>query len=116
VNDAVQLVDVLTTKLENQNADMDFAHVRAGSRDFRRAGAVRAMDVSGRHEMSDANHNRVRMRRKSQCCGNIPFSMCRNMLRSNCGAALDAKYVASMVTFAPRSFEGKKPIRDDRLR
>jgi hypothetical protein len=29
---------------------------------------------------------------------------------------LDAMYAASMVTFAPRSFEGKKPIRDDTLR
>jgi hypothetical protein len=28
----------------------------------------------------------------------------------------DAMYAASMVTFAPRSFEGKKPIRDDTLR
>jgi hypothetical protein len=29
---------------------------------------------------------------------------------------LDAMYAASMVTFAPRSFEGKKPKRDDTLR
>jgi hypothetical protein len=31
-------------------------------------------------------------------------------------APLEAMYVASMVVFAPRSFEGEKPIRDDTLR
>jgi hypothetical protein len=29
---------------------------------------------------------------------------------------LDAMYAASMVTFAPKSFEGKKPMRDDTFR